>query len=387
VRKRPGAREAGYNLVILAVLVTVMTILVAAALPLWSTRIRRDKEEELRFRGLQYAEAIRVFQARYGRLPVRLEELIQVKPRTIRQLWRDPMAEDGRWGLIFEGVPPGGLPGAPPGGEVDPDGRPDGRPGQAPPPPPTGPDSFDPDEEGSGRRRQGFGREVVTVGPIIGVFSLSQEESFSSYFGAETYREWRFTTEVFQRPSVEAGITPQSQVLTQARWIGRPWRPFVQQAKPIGAETPGVPGFPGKPGVPGLPGVGGQPPFGTPPGGRPGSKPGGRPGGRPGGGDQGGGFDDDDDFDDDFDDDDGFPADDDEPGGGRPGQPGFPGFPGFPGSPGGGGGGGGQPGGGGGGGGGGQPGGGGGQPGGGGGGGEDEPFPDNESVGALAPLP
>ena len=56
-------------------LITVLNIVVAIALPLWSGMIRRDKEEELISRGLQYAEAIRVFQRRFGRLPVQLDEL------------------------------------------------------------------------------------------------------------------------------------------------------------------------------------------------------------------------------------------------------------------------------------------------------------------------
>ena len=48
----PGRHaEAGYNLVVLIVAITVLNIAVAAVLPLWSTAIRREKEEELVFRG------------------------------------------------------------------------------------------------------------------------------------------------------------------------------------------------------------------------------------------------------------------------------------------------------------------------------------------------
>ena len=83
--------------------ITVLNIMVAAVLPLWSTEIRRDKEEELIFRGLQYAEAIRVFQIRFQRLPDQASKsCVEVKPRCIRQLWKDPMTEDGKWGLIFQ---------------------------------------------------------------------------------------------------------------------------------------------------------------------------------------------------------------------------------------------------------------------------------------------
>ena len=54
-------------MVVLMVAVTILTILTAAALPVWSQRMQREKEEELIFRGWQYAEAIRVFQQRQGR--------------------------------------------------------------------------------------------------------------------------------------------------------------------------------------------------------------------------------------------------------------------------------------------------------------------------------
>ncbi len=96
---RPGSSD-GFNLVVLAMAVTVLNILLAMALPAWAKMIQREKEEELIFRGLQYAEAIRVFQIRNGRLPTRLTELIEVHPRSIRQLWKNPLAEDGAWLLV-----------------------------------------------------------------------------------------------------------------------------------------------------------------------------------------------------------------------------------------------------------------------------------------------
>ncbi len=94
-RDRRG--EAGYNLVILMVAVTVLNILVAAAIPLWRTAIRREKEEELIFRGLQYAEGIRNYQRRFGQLPVKLEQLVESKPRCMRQLWADPITGKRDW--------------------------------------------------------------------------------------------------------------------------------------------------------------------------------------------------------------------------------------------------------------------------------------------------
>ena len=72
-------------------------------LELRTTQIRREKEEELIFRGLQYAEAIRIFQIRFQRLPTTLKELRDVTPRSIRQLWKDPMTEDGEFAPIYQG--------------------------------------------------------------------------------------------------------------------------------------------------------------------------------------------------------------------------------------------------------------------------------------------
>lgn len=101
---RPGQRQSGYNLVVLVVMITVLNILIAKALPLWSAVIQREKEAELISRGMQYAEAIRVYQMRHGRPPRKLEELIEVEPRSIRQLWKNPMHEDGAWELIPQGA-------------------------------------------------------------------------------------------------------------------------------------------------------------------------------------------------------------------------------------------------------------------------------------------
>jgi type II secretory pathway pseudopilin PulG len=110
-------KSAGYNLVILVMAITTLNIFIAMALPVWSQMIRREKEEQLIFRGLQYAEALRVYAVRHGGYPTRLEQLIKDEPRSIRQLWTNPMREDGKWTLIFTPAGPGGQPNpGPPGG-------------------------------------------------------------------------------------------------------------------------------------------------------------------------------------------------------------------------------------------------------------------------------
>ena len=60
--------RGGYTLVALLVAMTVASILIAAVLPLASAQAQRDREAELVFRGLQYAEGIRIFRRRFGRI-------------------------------------------------------------------------------------------------------------------------------------------------------------------------------------------------------------------------------------------------------------------------------------------------------------------------------
>ena len=177
--------EAGYSMVVLIVAITVLNILVAAMLPLWSTQIRREKEEELIFRGFQYAEAIRVFQKNNnGQYPTQLEQLIKVKPRCIRQLWKDPMTEDGKWGLILAGQPD------PNQGQQGQQGQQGGLQGQ------KGGQSTEEDENGRPPQSGPKEGDTVQAGPIIGVYSKSKEKSMIVLFGRERYDEWKFRADL-----------------------------------------------------------------------------------------------------------------------------------------------------------------------------------------------
>ena len=218
-------------------LITVMNIVAAIAAPMWSGMIRRDKEEELISRGLQYAEAIRVFQRRFGRLPVQLDELVKVEPRSIRRLWEDPMTGKADWVLIFEGAPPGApaidpATGQPiPGGTGDPQ-TPSGSPEDENLPPP--------------------------IGPIRGVRSRATGEGFHKFLDQTSYSSWEFRSDLFTRfraaPS-ENGI-PRVSALT----LGRPFRYAIAP----GAQNPGLnrppAGGPPGPGAPGAPGGSRTPP-------------------------------------------------------------------------------------------------------------------------------
>jgi len=214
-----SSSEAGYNLVILMVALTLLNIAVAIALPKWSHVIRREREEELISRGWQYAEAIRIFQNRFQRLPVRIQELVEVEPRSIRKLWKDPMTDDGKWVLI----PPGGggrpltPPPTGPGGDPTQNRQDDGR---------DQPSEEVPDDTGIGQQKGD-----VQVGPFIGVHSRSSEESILVFNGHNRYDEWQFTFEMLSKGGVRTGYVggePPTGLQLSTRWLGRPLPAFLQ---------------------------------------------------------------------------------------------------------------------------------------------------------------
>jgi len=219
VRRRPRA-SSGFTLVGMIVIFTVMTVMLSAAMPMWSKIIQRDKEEELIFRGLQYAEAIRVFQLRNGRYPLRLEELVTVRPRSIRQLWTDPMTDNGEWGLIYAEAAPGrrrSQRGQPTRG-VAPQQEPQTFGG-------SGPRSLGGEESSLSQR----GRAAQSVAPIMGVHSLSDEEAVKSFFGGSKHSDWRFTVDIV--PVANLSPDTLSPVRANARWVGRPFRPGLAPAQ------------------------------------------------------------------------------------------------------------------------------------------------------------
>lgn len=90
----------GYTLLVLLFAVSVITIGLLVAVPVWQTQIQREKEEELIFRGKQYVEAIRLYQTKKpGQFPSTLEELVEEK--CLRRLYKDPMTSHGEWNIIL----------------------------------------------------------------------------------------------------------------------------------------------------------------------------------------------------------------------------------------------------------------------------------------------
>lgn len=108
--KRIHHGQRGYALLIMVFFLALMAISVATVAPNIITNTKREREEEMIWRGKQYVRGIRMFYAKTHRFPTELEDLYKPKTgiRFLRQAYKDPMnAKDGSWRLIYVG--PNGM--------------------------------------------------------------------------------------------------------------------------------------------------------------------------------------------------------------------------------------------------------------------------------------
>jgi type II secretory pathway pseudopilin PulG len=88
-------------LLIVMMLATVLLISLSAALPNIYTAGMREREEELIFRGNEYARAIVLFRRQFRRYPTSVKELLQTSGiRFLRREYADPMSRRGKWRFI-----------------------------------------------------------------------------------------------------------------------------------------------------------------------------------------------------------------------------------------------------------------------------------------------
>jgi type II secretory pathway pseudopilin PulG len=83
--------EQGYVLLTLLLIVALMAIFAGAIASTITFDIKRDREEEMIHRGCQYSRAIRVYYRKFGRYPVKLEDLEDTNDmRFLRKRYKDP---------------------------------------------------------------------------------------------------------------------------------------------------------------------------------------------------------------------------------------------------------------------------------------------------------
>src|ERR1700730_17480907 len=89
---RPRSRESGYVLLTLLLVVALLVVAMAAIVPSIAFQMRRDREEELVHRGVQYSRAIRAYFKKFGQYPTKLEDLESANNlRFLRKRYKDPI--------------------------------------------------------------------------------------------------------------------------------------------------------------------------------------------------------------------------------------------------------------------------------------------------------
>ena len=163
---RPQPGDRGYIMVALLVGMGVTAIWMSTLLPTWRQQAQRQKEDDLIFRGEQYARAIALFAVKNnGALPLSIDDLVE--QRYLRKKWKDPIT-----GKDFQVLGTGSVitPGAGTGG------------GQ---------------QAGSGRGGAqpgavGSPAGGAVQGGIRGVYSESTDTSIRIYNNAQQYNQWLF---------------------------------------------------------------------------------------------------------------------------------------------------------------------------------------------------
>lgn len=91
--------ERGYVLLVLLLFVALLSIGFMAAVRKLDFQVKRDREEEMIHRGVQYSRAIKRFYKKFGRYPTRIEELESTNNlRFLRKRYKDPINRDPKTG-------------------------------------------------------------------------------------------------------------------------------------------------------------------------------------------------------------------------------------------------------------------------------------------------
>jgi type II secretory pathway pseudopilin PulG len=233
IKRRQG--ERGYIMMMLLLIIALMTIFAAAILPEITFEIKRDREEEMIHRGVQYSRAIRAYYKKFGRYPAKIEDLENTNQlRFLRKRYKDPLNNKdfrllhfGEAKLSLNGM--GMIAGASPIGSTGPL---TGAPGFSQGPASggnkafpsnsafgqtqnqpasgdasqTGSDAGDSNSPGTAAENSsgsgGLGNVTFGGAPIVGVAGLSKDPTIRIFDKKKKYNEWQFVYD----PTMDRGL-------------------------------------------------------------------------------------------------------------------------------------------------------------------------------------
>jgi type II secretory pathway pseudopilin PulG len=293
-RSAPPARrsERGYVLLMLMLFVALLAIAAGAVAPSIAFRVRRDREEEMIHRGVQYSRALRKFVKKTGRYPTRIEELENTNNiRFLRKRYKDPITgKDFKLlhvGEVQLASSPGigigvaasamGRNGAAAGGAAALLGAASGMMAgaavqTAPVMPPTpaadagtdasgdsgknagpGSDQSKPDssQPGGGTGDSPLASTVFGGGPIVGVASISKAKTIREFNHKNHYNDWQFIYDPTMdrgglittpaQPALQVSAPPLQQNSSSPNNSSGSSSPFGGMQSPTPVQTPQTP--------------------------------------------------------------------------------------------------------------------------------------------------
>ncbi len=272
--------QRGVILLFLLIGLALVMIAMSAGALRFAQQIKRDREEEMIHRGVQYARAIQKYYKKFGRYPSTLEQLENTNNiRFLRKKYKDPMTKDGKWRLVRYGEvqtgQAGGLLGV--GGNLPPVvGGALGSPDIGQPSTPVPQQQQSPNQS-TGSPSSSFGQPIGSAfgqgsnqpsafgsqsmggtgqfggGAIMGVASLSEAQGIRAFDNKSKYKQWLFIYD----PTLDRGtlingpynpkafVGQPNQVGTPAGQIGQPQpggvfgnNPAPGQSSPAPSNTP-----------------------------------------------------------------------------------------------------------------------------------------------------
>jgi type II secretory pathway pseudopilin PulG len=202
-RRRNSTSESGFTLAAVIVLATIVMIFAAYTIPrAWSTIMKRERERQTIYAMQQYAKAITAFRLKNGNAyPTSPQQLKDAKqPRLIRGLKGelvDALTGEVDW-LVIPQSAAASLPQRNIGGVSQ-----NAPPGAPPPPPPapipsTSPSGTDTSSTSTNPNAPpglpGIPIKDYAGGPFIGVRPNAHGKSLTSFYSADTYETWFYTT-------------------------------------------------------------------------------------------------------------------------------------------------------------------------------------------------